>query len=230
MATGDSPIRVFLAEAQGIFRESFCAGLQVDHRISLTGATALVQAEAVAAAAVDTAADVVVAGLDDGADALPRWVARFRDLCPRPGIVLLGGDALAAAFGSLTEHLRGELGGYAVLLRRNIGSAGDLIHTVHAVADGRVVIDPALLDTVLAPQPAATQLPHFSVRETEVLRLMAAGYRNKAIAMELSITTKTVERHIQSIYSKLGNPPDAIQPRAFAVAAFQGLMPAAVPA
>ena len=47
-------------------------------------------------------------------------------------------------------------------------------------------------------------LDRFSSREIEVLKLMAAGFRNKAIASSLSIAEKTVERHIQSIYAKIG--------------------------
>jgi DNA-binding NarL/FixJ family response regulator len=68
--------------------------------------------------------------------------------------------------------------------------------------------------------PAGIQ-DRLSDRELQVLDLMAEGFRNKAIASNLLITDKTVERHIQNIYAKIGEPPESIQPRAHAVAIYQ---------
>lgn len=50
---------------------------------------------------------------------------------------------------------------------------------------------------------------------------MAVGLTNSGIGERLFITTKTVERHTQNIYLKIGAPPPAVQPRAYAVAKFQ---------
>ena len=63
-------------------------------------------------------------------------------------------------------------------------------------------------------------LKQLSPREMEVLGWMARAYRNNAIAQILHLEPKTVERHINNIYGKLGNCPDSKHPRAHAITLF----------
>jgi DNA-binding NarL/FixJ family response regulator len=221
-----SPIRVFLAEEQGIFRESFSAGLRGTRNITLVGVSTKVDISMLERAIALDELDVMVLGMKGPDPTLTRWLGEVRSDRPDIGTVLLASAPVPEAMNAVKGPIGPGGRGYAALLKQNLNSAEDLAHTIQAVADGRVVVDPALFESMLAPASKASSLPKFSSREVEVLELMSAGYRNKAIATELSITTKTVERHIQSIYSKLGHPPEAIQPRAYAIAAFQGQVPA----
>jgi NarL family two-component system response regulator LiaR len=85
--------------------------------------------------------------------------------------------------------------------------ADDLVRAVKAAAAGQVQLSPKaaarLLRDVRTPEPST--LNHaLSPRETEVLRLLAGGKTNKAMAFELSIGEKTIKTHVSRILGKLG--------------------------
>ena len=71
-----------------------------------------------------------------------------------------------------------------------------------------------LEELVTVKEPRAGMLKHLSPREMEVLGWMSRAYRNNAIAHILHLEPKTVERHINNIYGKLGNCPESKHPRA----------------
>jgi len=137
--------------------------------------------------------------------------------------LLLSELTIARADGSYAKLLK-RLARAPLLILDDWGLAGldDLAHAVKAANEGRVVVDSAVMEALLhAGSRENTAYQRLSVREIEVLDLMAEGFRNKAIAASLNITDKTVERHIQSIYAKIGDPPDSIQPRAHAIAVYR---------
>jgi DNA-binding NarL/FixJ family response regulator len=88
----------------------------------------------------------------------------------------------------------------------------DLLTTIRAAAAGEVLVDPAVLASLLpllaaerqSTQEVKTRLARLTAREREVLALMATGCRNEAIAARLVISTPTVRTHAQNILSKLG--------------------------
>ena len=86
----------------------------------------------------------------------------------------------------------------------------DLVRAVKAVAAGGKVLDPAVAARVVAqmtsgkPAGAAGQVEPLSERELDVLRLAGQGLTNKAIGLALSISDRTVQGHLASIYGKLG--------------------------
>jgi serine/threonine-protein kinase PknK len=75
------------------------------------------------------------------------------------------------------------------------------------VLAGRTVVDPAVVTDLLARPAARDPLAELSAREREVLALMAQGRSNHAIATRLSLTGKTVESHVRSIFLKLDLQP-----------------------
>jgi DNA-binding NarL/FixJ family response regulator len=97
-----------------------------------------------------------------------------------------------------------RLGVRAVLSRD--ASAGEILAAVEASANGLAVIDPQELEVLLAaspaPLPAASTAP-LTARELEVLRMIAEGAANKAIAWKLQISENTVKFHVASILAKL---------------------------
>lgn len=84
----------------------------------------------------------------------------------------------------------------------------DLVRAIVAVSRGELVLPPGLAAPVLARlasgQASSPPLDGLSVRETEVLGLLAGGATNKDIADELFLSVRTVEAHLRSVYGKLG--------------------------
>ena len=96
-------------------------------------------------------------------------------------------------------------GARGLLLRD--GASAQLAAALQAVAQGLVVVDPALTDALPVSRAAAEQaliLDELTPRETEVLHLLAQGAANKEIARRLAISENTVKYHVNAILGKLG--------------------------
>ena len=102
--------------------------------------------------------------------------------------------------------LQDGVAGRAYLLKERVAQPGQLAEAVRAVAAGGSVIDPRIVESMLAARsrPDTSPLRHLSSREREVLAEMATGANNATIADRLSVTIRAVERHINSIFAKLG--------------------------
>jgi DNA-binding NarL/FixJ family response regulator len=104
-----------------------------------------------------------------------------------------------------TELLAEGSDGRAYLLKDRVQHRGDLTRAVRAVASGGSVLDPRIVELLLtsARTHDASRFDSLTRREREVLVLLAEGWSNAGIAEQLGITTRAVERHIRSIFSKL---------------------------
>jgi DNA-binding NarL/FixJ family response regulator len=93
----------------------------------------------------------------------------------------------------------------AYLLKERVADAGELSRALRDVAAGGSLVDPRVVDALLAAQRRreSSQLDVLTPREQEVLALIAEGCSNGAIAERLVITTRAVERHINAIFMKL---------------------------
>jgi NarL family two-component system response regulator YdfI len=95
--------------------------------------------------------------------------------------------------------------GVRALLSRD-ASAEEILAAVEAAASGLAIVDPRELETLLAssaPAPASAETHTLTARELDVLRMMAEGAANKAIAWKLGISDHTVKFHVASILAKL---------------------------
>jgi DNA-binding NarL/FixJ family response regulator len=106
-----------------------------------------------------------------------------------------------------SELLSGDLGGIAYVLKDRVTEVGQFLETVDRTADGGTVIDPEVVSQLLARTRRQTKLGELSPREREVLGLMAEGRSNAAIADELVITQRAVEKHVKNIFQKLRLAP-----------------------
>lgn len=131
-----------------------------------------------------------------------RAAARFRDTAPGVGVVVLSQHDEAEYALALLE--RGSEG-RAYLLKERVSTPTQLIGAITAVASGGSVIDPKVVEALVAARSRAAESPlqALTPRESEVLSEMAQGKTNAAIAEALFLTERAVEKHINSIFSKL---------------------------
>jgi DNA-binding NarL/FixJ family response regulator len=101
--------------------------------------------------------------------------------------------------------LEGGSAGRAYLLKERLRDPAELGRAIHEVADGGSVIDPRVVEKLLDARTRRRDSPLDSLtkREREILGLIAEGRSNTAIAAELVLTKRAVERHINAIFSKL---------------------------
>ena len=92
------------------------------------------------------------------------------------------------------------------LLKERIHDRGQLVSAIDAVAHGGSVVDPKIVEVLVEGRARAARSPlaGLTPRERDVLAEMAAGKSNKAIAESLVLTKRAVEKHVNSIFTKLG--------------------------
>jgi DNA-binding NarL/FixJ family response regulator len=95
--------------------------------------------------------------------------------------------------------------GRAYLLKERVSNRAELIAAIQAVANGRSVIDPKLIDELIAERVRSSTSPleELTPRERQVLAQVATGKSNAAIASLLFLTKRAVEKHINAIFMKL---------------------------
>jgi DNA-binding NarL/FixJ family response regulator len=125
---------------------------------------------------------------------------------PEVGVVVLSQHANSLyAF----ELFKDGTAGMAYLLKDRVGDLDELLRALHEVISGGSVIDPAVVEGLLNRQQTGVDrlLDTLTDREREVLEVMAEGRSNAAIAETLFISNSAVEKHINSIFAKLGLSP-----------------------
>jgi DNA-binding NarL/FixJ family response regulator len=197
-------IAVVLAEDNALLREGLARLLEAAPDIDLVGTAAdLPSLEALLESA---APDVVVTDIrmpPSGTDEGIRIAARLRAERPEVGVVVLSQhDEPAYALALLEEGSNGR----AYLLKERVSEAGELVAAIQEVAAGRSVIDPRVVEGLVTAtrRPRRSELDRLTPRELEVLAEMATGGSNAAIAGRLVLSERAVEKHTNSIFSKLG--------------------------
>jgi len=133
---------------------------------------------------------------------------RIRNSYPAMGIVIL-----ITFYSSRDIELLRRLAlcgesGMALFLKQSLDKVDQLCRTILAVSQGQVILDPPLATFMFAGKPECPFLKQLTSRELEILGLLSQGYTNSAIAETLFIDIKTVEHHLNSMYSKLKTDPD----------------------
>jgi DNA-binding NarL/FixJ family response regulator len=126
----------------------------------------------------------------------------IREEAPRTAILLLSAHVEVEHAMDLLG--RGERIGY--LLKSRVTDVDDFLETLERLVHGASVVDPAVVQELVAARRANDPLEHLSPREREVLALMAEGRSNAGIARQLWVTEGTVEKHVRSILMKLRLP------------------------
>jgi DNA-binding NarL/FixJ family response regulator len=126
---------------------------------------------------------------------------RLREEHPGVGVVVLSqySDALFAL-----ELFKHGTEGVAYLLKDRVGDLDELLGAIRAVASGGSVIDPKVVEGLLDRHDVRGEHEALTPRERDVLREMAHGRSNGAIARALHLSVSSVEKNVNSIFTKLG--------------------------
>lgn len=200
-------MRVAVAEDGALFREGLVLLLEAaGHEVAGCHADGDALLTAVANDPVDVA--ILDIRMPPGADGGLRTAERLRALHPETGLLLLSHYAETHYLMRVLE-IGAERIGYR--LKERVAGVQVLGDTLDRIAAGEIVIEPVLARRLVRGGAGQTDsaLATLSERETDVLRLMAEGRANNAIAGELFISSKAVEKHVAAIFTKLSLPGDA---------------------
>jgi DNA-binding NarL/FixJ family response regulator len=130
-----------------------------------------------------------------------RAALEIRRRQPSVGVLVLSQYAeLGLAMKLFAESVEGV--GY--LLKDRVGDMAEFAAAVRRVAEGGSAVDPAIVSQLLSRHRRSDPLERITGREREVLQLMAEGRSNQGIAERLGVTERAVQKHITSIFAKLG--------------------------
>lgn len=201
--TVSSPIRVVLAEDSVLLREGLVRLL--DEAGTLVVA-AVGDGDALVAAVAEYQPDVAVIDVrmppsftDEGL----RAALRIRRERPATAILVLSQYVEE----SYASDLLTAGGGVGYLLKDRVAKLADLSDALVRVVNGGTVLDPEVVAALFSERRRRDTLSSLSPREREVWGLMAEGRTNAAIGRQLVISQGAVEKHIASIFAKLGLPP-----------------------
>jgi DNA-binding NarL/FixJ family response regulator len=197
-------IRVVLAEDNTLLREGISRIIDGEDDFALAGSASdlpelleLIQAES---------PDVVVtdirmppSGTDEGIQAAS-WLREHK---PEVGVVVLSQYKAPAYALALLET---GSAGRAYLLKERVAGVDELAQAIRTVAQAGSMIDPQVVDELIEAKSSrrTSDLSWLTPRESEILGEMAKGKSNAAIASTLQVSERAVEKHTNSIFSKLG--------------------------
>jgi DNA-binding NarL/FixJ family response regulator len=198
------PIRIVLAEDHYLVREGVRRLLATQPDVEVVAACG--DLDSLLAAVEEERPDVVITDIrmpPDRGDEGIRAAERLRETHPNIGVVVLSQFSEPRYALALLE---GGTARRAYLLKERVEDVGQLLAAIRAVADGGSVIDPKVVEVLVTDKARAESSPlhDLTPREHDVLREMAEGKNNAAIAASLVLTERSVEKVIHSIFLKLG--------------------------
>ena len=149
-----------------------------------------------------------------------RAALTLRERAPETGVLIVS-QYVEHAYAS--ELLADGRGGLGYLLKDRVMDVDDFVEAVRRVGSGGTALDPEVVAQLLGRRRPGDPVESLSPRERDVLALMAEGRSNAAIAATLGVSDGAVEKHVSSIFGKLGLvASDNDHRRVLAVLAFLG--------
>ena len=130
-----------------------------------------------------------------------RAAQQIREEMPEIGLMVL---SQYIDEGYALELLQNSAEGVGYLLKDRVADVAEFAAAVRRVGEGGSALDPEVVAQLLGRRRADDPLDRLTPREREVLALMAEGRSNHAVARELVVTERAIEKHVTSIFSKLG--------------------------
>jgi DNA-binding NarL/FixJ family response regulator len=139
-----------------------------------------------------------------------RAALEIRARHPSVGVLVL---SQYVELGLAMKLLADSAEGVGYLLKNRINDVQDFLAALRRVATGGSALDPTIVSTLLSKRRNDDPLEVLTPREREILVLMAEGRSNQGIADRLVITLRAVERHVSTIFGKLGLPSTGTESR-----------------
>ena len=198
------PIRVVIADDHLLVREGVRRLLETEPDIEV--AEVCGDLDSLLAAVAAEHPDVVVTDIrmpPDNTDEGIQAAQRLRTTDPDVGVVVLSQYETPSYALALLD---GGSAGRSYLLKERVQEPEQLVSAIRAVAGGGSVIDPKVVEALVAEDARGEQSPirRLTARERDVLREMAAGKSNAAIGESLFLAERSVEKVIHAIFLKLG--------------------------
>ena len=202
--TAGARLRVVLAEDSVLLREGM-ARLLTDAGLEVVGQSA--SADDLLLKVRSYAPDIVITDIrmpptqtDEGLRAAQEIRANNPDVS-----VLVLSQYVEPSYAM--ELLADNAEGVGYLLKDRVADVDEFVAAVRRVAEGGSALDPALVTQLVGRRRRQDPLDELTVREREVLELMAEGRSNQGIAQRMVVTERAVEKHVTSIFAKLRLPP-----------------------
>jgi DNA-binding NarL/FixJ family response regulator len=211
-------LRVVLAEDNSLLRELLRGPMEMAEDLQLVAVCS--ELEESLSAVEELSPDVVLTDIRMPPDRIDEGIQiarRCRSEHPHVGVVLLS-QYVDPAYVRILLEQGAEGRGY--LLKERVADIDEIVAAIRTVASGGSVVDPKVIEVLVRSRSSHRDagLARLSRREREVVAEMARGESNAAIAASLVITPRAVEKHINSIFAKLGvRHSDDIHPRVRAV-------------
>jgi DNA-binding NarL/FixJ family response regulator len=139
-----------------------------------------------------------------------RAALEIRSRHPSVGVLVL---SQYVELGLALKLLADSAEGVGYLLKDRIRDVDEFVAAVRRVAEGGSALDPIIVSTLLSRERPDDPVGQLTPREREILELMAGGSSNQGIADRLVITLRAVEKHVSSIFGKLGLPSTGSESR-----------------
>jgi len=206
--TKSENVTLYVVEEQEIYREIYHRVMSVRPDIELLRISENGEAGAMMQAVAELHPSVLLLSVKKLDNGIIEELENIRNSYPKMGIVILIIFYSSQDIELLRRlALRGE-SGMALFLKQSLDTVDQLCRTILAVSQGQVILDPPLATYMFAGKPDCPFLKQLTTRELEILSLLAQGHTNSAIADTLFIDIKTVEHHLNSMYSKLKADPE----------------------
>ncbi|MHB1139623.1 MAG: response regulator transcription factor, partial [Microthrixaceae bacterium] len=197
-------VRVVVAEDSLLVREGICRLLELSDGVEV--AASVRDLPELLAAVDEHRPDVLLTDIrmpPTGTDEGIRAALQLRRDHPGIGVVVLSQFVEPTYALQLLED---GSEGRAYLLKERVGDPDQLVAAIRQVAEGGSMIDPKVVESLVASRSRrpASPLERLSPREREVLAEIAQGHNNAAVAAQLVLSPRAVEKHINSLFSKLG--------------------------
>ena len=199
-------VTLYIVEQQPVYREMYKAALSpvvLRAPIQLLGVAANGDLTAVRQAVSGLHPDVLLLGMRKLRNDVIQELEQVRRANSKIGFVLLLTAYDVEAIHSLQRIALTGRGGMALFLKRSLDRLEQLRDIILAAGRGQLILDPALANFLFVERTTYAFLRELTSRQLEILRLLAKGYTNAAIAAELYLDVKTVEHHINGMYAKV---------------------------
>ena len=200
-------VKLQVVEDQELYHSLYGTIFPEDGAISLTGVSTNGDFSKLSISLSENQPDVLLISTIKLDNDTVNEIMQIRDDFPDIGLLLTFLVHNSECLRRLRTLVAQSHGGIAIFSKETLVKTEDLVHVVKSVHGGQIIIDPSLTAGMFAEHNEHALLSEITSREMEILNLIAQGYTNAAIAETLFIDIRTVENHVNNLYSKLKNEP-----------------------